>query len=126
MRRIVAIVAGLVLTTVLGAAEMSHTVDTIDQVKQAVAAGGALIVDVREQDEWAAGHLAQARLVTLSGLKAGQIPADLPKDKPLYLHCRAGQRCLAAGQILKAQGYDVRPLKQGYGELVGLGFPSTK
>ena len=44
----------------------------------------------------------------------------------MYLHCASGKRCLAAADLLKKQGYDVRPLKSGYEALLGAGFEKAK
>lgn len=103
-----------------------HTKDTPDQVKKALADMKAVLIDVREQKEWDAGHLKDADLLPLSNLKAG-VPADeldkkLPKGKVVYLHCKSGGRCLAAADVLKGKGYDVRPLKEGYEDLLKAGF----
>jgi phage shock protein E len=118
-----ALLASLLFTMDLTAEEMQHTKDPIAQVKTSVAAGGAVLVDVREQVEWDGGHLQAASLLPLSVLsKGGEIPASLPKDKPVYLHCKSGGRCLKAAEILKAKGYDARPLAEGYGQLVKDGF----
>ncbi len=103
-------------------------------MKENIAQKKALILDVREQSEWDEGHLAGAKLVPLSKLKAGknskeytdQLVKEAPKDKIIYCHCRAGVRALTAGEILKDLGYDVRPLKQGYEELIEAGFPKAK
>jgi rhodanese-related sulfurtransferase len=112
----------------LGAEEMTHTADPIAQVKSSVAAGTAVLVDVREQAEWDNGHLKAAQLVSLSVLskEGAAIPATLPKDKPIYLHCRSGGRCLKAAEILKAKGYDARALEAGYGQLVKDGFEKAE
>ena len=118
----------MLLSLPLAAEEMTHTTDSLAQVKTSVAAGKAVIVDVREQAEWDNGHLKVATLVPLSLLskEGAEVPASLPKDKPIYLHCRSGGRCLVAGQILKAKGYDVRPLEAGYGQLVKEGFEKAE
>lgn len=107
-----------------------HTTDTLDTVKQKVKEQQALLVDVREVKEWDEGHLADARLSPLSQLQneaelAKQLK-NLPKDKIIYCHCRSGRRCLTAADILKKQGYDVRPLKAGYEDLLKAGFPQAK
>src|SRR6476620_6891123 len=103
-----------------------HTKDPLDTVKANVKEGKALIVDVREQREWDAGHLKGAILVPMSKLnKDEQLPELLkllPKDKIIYTHCKAGGRALMGGDILKAQGYDVRPLKPGFDDLLQAGF----
>ncbi len=118
----------LAITIPLAAEEMKHTTDPIDQVKSSVAAGKAVLVDVREQAEWDNGHLKAAQLVPLSLLNkdGAEIPASIPKDKPVYLHCRSGARSLKAAEILKAKGYDARPLKDGYGQLVKDGFEKAE
>jgi len=105
---------------------LTHTKDSLDAVKDNVKAGKALIVDVREQNEWDAGHLKGAVLIPQSKLKVEAQLADLlkglPKDKIIYTHCRAGGRSLTCGDILKKQGYDVRPLKPGFDDLLQAGF----
>jgi phage shock protein E len=104
----------------------THTKDSLDTVKENVKTGKAVIVDVREQSEWDAGHLKGAVLVPQSKLRQeGELPQLLkllPKDKIIYTHCRAGGRALTCGDILKKQGYDVRPLKPGYQDLISAGF----
>lgn len=118
----------LALILPLAAEEMKHTTDPIAQVKTDVTAGKAVLVDVREQAEWDNGHLKAAQLVPLSLLSkdGAVIPTTLPKDKPIYLHCRSGSRSLKAAEILKAKGYDARPLEQGYGQLVKDGFEKAE
>ena len=54
-----------------------------------------------------------------------RIAAVLPKDKIIYCHCLMGGRCLEAAAILGPLGYDVRPLKQGYPQLIQAGFPAA-
>jgi phage shock protein E len=107
-----------------------HTTDSLDVVKKSVADGKAVIVDVRETSEWNEGHLKDAKLLPLSDLKAG-VTADKLKEKlgdskVLYLHCGSGKRCLTAADLLKKQGYDVRPLKDGFQSLVKAGFETGK
>jgi rhodanese-related sulfurtransferase len=115
--------------TVGSALAAGHTKDPLPVVRDAVADGRAVIVDVREPDEWAEGHLASARLVPLSALERGVDPAELarvlPKDKIIYCHCLMGGRCLDAAAILRPLGYDIRPLSQGYPDLVAAGFPAA-
>ena len=127
MRHFILLLA-LTITLPLAAEEMKHNSDPIDQVKTSVTAGKAVIVDVREQAEWDNGHLKSASLVPLSLLSkdGAEIPASLPKDKPVYIHCRSGGRALKAAEILKAKGYDARPLQAGYGQLVKDGFEKAE
>ena len=117
----VALVASLSL-----ARAADHTKDAPAEVKKALADGKAVLLDVREKDEWDAGHLKDARLLPLSTLKGGAKAEDVakvaPKDKIVYCHCGSGVRCLKAADELKKLGYDVRPLKPGYKELLKAGF----
>ena len=105
---------------------IEHSQDSIDTIKSRVQQGEAVLLDVREQDEWNAGHLRAAKLLPLSELKAGtangRISELLPAGKIVYCHCKSGGRVIPAGEILKKLGYDVRPLKQGYQDLLQLGF----
>ncbi len=125
----VLLLAAMLTATAGPALAASPTRDSLPAVQQAVAEQKAVIIDVREPDEWAESHLSGARLVPLSRLKAGVAPADLarvlPQDKIIYCHCLAGGRCLLAADILKPLGYDVRPLGQSYDELVAAGFPAV-
>lgn len=49
-----------------------------------------------------------------------------PKDKIIYTHCVVGKRSVAAGNILEKLGYQVRPIKPGYRELIAAGFTSEQ
>ena len=115
-------VAGLVAT----ARAADHTKDTTDVVKKALADDKAVLLDVREKSEWDDGHLKDAKLLPLSTLKGGAKAEDVakvvPKAKVVYLHCGSGVRCLKAADELKKLGYDVRPLKPGYADLLKAGF----
>ena len=119
----------ILLAGLAGTAIAEHTKDPLDVVQRSLAAGTAVIVDVREPEEWAEGHIAGAGLVPLSVLEKGAIPAQvakaLPKDKVIYCYCLAGGRCLEAAAILAPLGYDVRPLKPGFPQLVKAGFPAV-
>ena len=125
------VLAGVIACAVwclAGAAD--HTTDSLDTVKKNVADGKAVLVDVREASEWKDGHLKEARHLPLSDLKAG-VPAEklketLPSGSIVYLHCASGIRCKTAADILKKEGYDVRPLKDGYENLVKSGFEKSK
>jgi len=120
------------MACVLSAARAAvHTEDTTEVMMKAVADDKAVILDVREKTEWDDGHLKDAQLLPLSVLKAGAKAEDvakiIPKDKIVYCHCGSGVRCLKAADELKKLGYDVRPLKPGYADLLKAGFaPAAK
>ena len=115
------------LLSVNGVLAVEHTKDSLAVVKQKLADKSAVLVDVREQAEWDAGHLDAAILLPLSVLKKGTDPSQtLTKGKIVYTHCKAGVRSVTAGEILSKKGYDVRPLKAGYQELLDAGFAPAK
>lgn len=104
-------------------AACSASTESLPAIKQELAAEKAVLVDVREQDEWDAGHLKTARLLPLSKLHANAKAAEgLPKDKIIYIHCRSGRRSVTAAGILKKQGFDARSLSQGYSTLAKEGL----
>jgi len=64
----------------------------------------AVLLDVREYDEWAAGRAPHAVHVPM-----GEIPVrvdELPADGPLYVVCRSGGRSARAAAWLNANGWD--------------------
>ena len=103
-----------------------HITDSLPVVKARVKAKKAVLLDVREKAEWDAGHLKDAKLVPLSAVRSDNLTAEmkkhLPKDMPVYVHCRSGGRVLSVSKILRAKGYDIRPLKAGYTTLLSNGF----
>lgn len=103
-----------------------HTKDSLDTVKKNLAAKKAVLLDVREKDEWDDGHLKDAIPAPISELKtvdgAQRCIEKLPKGKIVYTHCAVGGRALAAAKVLRQHGIDVRPLKAGYDTLVEAGF----
>lgn len=123
-----AILVGLVAASNAFPAE--HTKDSLKKVKSNVKDGKAVIVDVREQREWDAGHLKQAKLLPLSLIRkdpqSKEVTKTLPKKKIIYVHCKAGGRCLVAAELLKDGGYDLRPLEAGYADLIEAGFEKAK
>jgi rhodanese-related sulfurtransferase len=74
---------------------------TVDALASALA-GGAVLVDVRQPDEYVEGHVADARLIPLGDLpaRAGEIPAV----EPVYLICRSGARSHRAAEFLQSSG----------------------
>lgn len=61
----------------------------------------ALLIDVRDPEEYAAGHIPGAVNVPLSAIEE----TDLPTDRPLFLYCLVGSRSARAAGILKRRGY---------------------
>lgn len=97
----------------------------VDVMQREVAAGDAVLVDVRSDVEWSDGHAAAAThlpVTDLSGETASA--AGLPKDRRVYTYCKAGVRAARAADILKAAGYDAVPLAGGFDDLKAAGVPT--
>jgi rhodanese-related sulfurtransferase len=84
----------------------------IPQVQHADVADNTVILDVREQDEWDAGHAPGALHIPL-----GELPTrlhELPEtDETLAVTCRGGGRSSRAVAWLTQQGFDVANLDGG-------------
>lgn len=72
---------------------------------------GAALVDVREDDEWHAGHVEGALHVPLGELTARH--GELPADQPVVVVCRSGNRSSRATAWLVANGHDAANLAGG-------------
>ena len=116
------------ITLPLQAAE--HTKDSLETVKKNLKDKKAVLLDVRELAEWNKGHLKGAILVPLSKLRQDVdkkwLEKKIPANRIVYTHCARGFRALAAGDVLKKQGYNVRCLKQGYQELLNGPFEQAE
>lgn len=75
----------------------------VGQVRDLVESG-EMIIDVRESYEYQAGHIKGSIHIPLSELR--QRISEIPKDKPVYLHCRTGQRSYNAVMALQNLGFD--------------------
>jgi len=67
--------------------------------------GGSLVLDIREGDEYAAGHLPKARHIPLSQLSKRMDEIGKFKDKPVIVTCKTGTRAGAATRVLKQAGF---------------------
>ena len=72
----------------------------------------ALVVDVREPDEFAAGHLPGALNLPLSQMR--QRYGELPREREIWVCCRVGQRAYYVTRFLAQKGYRPRNLLGGY------------
>jgi rhodanese-related sulfurtransferase/DNA-binding transcriptional ArsR family regulator len=93
------------------------------QLEQMVAAGEALVVDVRPRIEYEHGHLPHAMSVPVDTLP--DAAATLPRDRTLVVYCR-GTYCQFADEavtILRQAGFDAIRLEGGWPEWVVEGRP---
>lgn len=87
---------------------------------QALLDGGrAVLVDVREPEEWTAGHAPQAEHRPLGGLDA----TALDPGRPVIAICRSGNRSGKAADLLAAAGVPVHNLAGGMKAWAQAGLP---
>lgn len=88
-------------------------------------AGAApLVLDVRGKAEWDAGHLPGAVHIPLAELAARA--GELPRERPIAVHCQGGTRSVIASSVLRAKGVmDVTNVRGGYSEWARLGLPTV-
>ncbi len=73
------------------------------QIKEWRDADAAVIVDVREANEWGEAHIPGAILMPLSTFNPSEIPD--PGERHLVFHCRSGRRCGLVAEKAVAAGY---------------------
>ncbi|MGO8953547.1 MAG: ArsR/SmtB family transcription factor [Rhodomicrobium sp.] len=94
-----------------------------DALVSRLEAGSVTVLDVRPEDEFARGHLPGAVNIPLSELECRL--AELPADREVVAYCR-GPYCVLSFEAvaaLRARGYQVRRLVDGYPEWKASGLP---
>jgi len=75
------------------------------QQAQNMSQQGVLLLDVREESEYAALHAPQAKLIPLGDVSSRLKELEAYKDKPIVVVCRSGRRSAKAVTILKEAGF---------------------
>ncbi|MFA7275245.1 MAG: rhodanese-like domain-containing protein [Pseudobdellovibrionaceae bacterium] len=90
--------------------------------------GGAVLIDVREPDEFRAGHIEGAVSLPLSVFAQKFHRDDFPAEKEIVLQCQGGVRSMKACNIVRelAEHEHVVNLAGGLNAWVGAGLPVTK
>jgi rhodanese-related sulfurtransferase len=84
--------------------------------------GAVLLLDVREAEEWTAGHAQGALHVPLGRLD----PAAVPTDRPIVAVCRSGARSGKAAELLAAAGVEAANLVGGMKAWADAGLPVVR
>ncbi|MEY2666702.1 MAG: hypothetical protein RLZZ384_873 [Pseudomonadota bacterium] len=86
---------------------MSAAIESVSPIEAAAMQNErhAVIVDVRETDEWNAGHIAGAIHIPLSDVKNRVTELEKYKDSPVITQCRSGARSAKAAEVLKNAGF---------------------
>jgi len=97
------------------------------QVTQMINRGKTTVVDVRSAEEFAAGHLRDAKHIPLADLgnRIGEL--DKSKNRTVVVVCQSGARGDKAARQLQAAGFeDVHSLEGGLAAWTAAGLPVTK
>ena len=87
----------------------------------------ALVLDVREQAEFAQSHILNARGLPLSQIEARFGDIEKFKDKPVIVYCASGNRSSAAAAALRKHGFsNVFNLSGGFVAWQQAGLPVQK
>lgn len=96
--------------------------DDVTPAEAHAAAEGHVLLDVRELDEWAAGHAPDAVHLPL-----GQVHPDaLPAATTLLVICRSGGRSGKAVEVLQKAGYRARNVAGGMQAWAAAGLPIVR
>jgi rhodanese-related sulfurtransferase len=88
-----------------------NQLDAVPEVMSAQLPAGAFLLDVREDDEWSAGHAPDAVHVRLGEL--GMHAGELPLDREVYVICRTGVRSAYAVRALTGAGLNAINVADG-------------
>jgi hydroxyacylglutathione hydrolase len=81
-----------------------------------------LVLDVRAEGEWKAGHLPESLNLPIGDLDRRL--GELPRDRPVIVHCQTGARAAMAASLLRARGFrDVSQFPGGFAEWRAAGQP---
>lgn len=100
--------------------EGSKIEDVSPEEAMALQDGGAVLLDVRENDEWSAGHAPTAAHVPLADVEGAVTRFE---GQTVLAVCRSGGRSAKAAQTLAAGGIDVRNVAGGMSAWMACGLP---
>ena len=108
-------------------AARGHELGTVPQISAAELAerrqaGDVAVIDVRGHAEWEAGHLPGVENIPV-GYLADRL-GEIPRDRPVVVHCQSGARSAIAASVLRAKGFtNIVNLTGGFAEWQARGHP---
>jgi rhodanese-related sulfurtransferase len=80
----------------------AHTAEAVQMINR----DNAVVLDVREDNEFSSGHIVNSIHIPLGFLKDRLQEMEKHKDKPIIVGCRSGQRSQSACAMLKKHGFE--------------------
>jgi rhodanese-related sulfurtransferase len=110
----------------VAAAKQNITEISAADAKKQAEAGEAILIDVREEDDWRDGHAEGAKHLS-RGVIEMEIEETVPDQrKPIICYCGGGSRSALVAESLQKMGYEnVRSLAGGFRAWKEAGLPST-
>jgi rhodanese-related sulfurtransferase len=93
----------------------------IPEVPAASVPDGAWLLDVREPEEWAAGHVPGATHIPMG--EVGSRAAEVPQDQDVYVICRSGMRSARVAEALMGAGWQAINVGGGMQDWAAAGRP---
>lgn len=107
------IVVAVVIYSVFTYFYQKRIVKTVKEEEFRAGYRKAQLIDVREPNEFEAGHILGARNIPMSQMKMRM--KEIRSDMPVYLYCQSGMRSARAAQFLNRKGYkDLTQLHGGF------------
>lgn len=96
---------------------------SVDDLAAARNSGEVTVIDVRNPDEYAAGHIPGAHLIPLPEL--GDRLAEVPTDRLVHVVCQSGGRSAQGAELLTEAGIDAVSVDGGTRGWTASGRPTT-
>lgn len=112
---LLAVTGGLLLQR-LGIFDRLRGINTVNvhEAKELISSQGAVVLDVREAEEYAATRIPAARHIPLAQIQARLSELESLRDQPIVVSCRSGSRSARACSVLRRHGFEqVYNLKGG-------------
>lgn len=101
----VLVVVVVVVVVIAGIYFALPRADTTGAKAKELVAAGALLVDVRSPEEYAAGHIAGARNIPVGSLSARLAELGPPEKTTVVVYCHSGGRSTQASRVLRDAGF---------------------
>jgi len=99
-------ILGMLIYSFLGASLRGYSSANSAVATQLINREDAVVLDVREENEYLSGHIVNSIHIPMSYLAKRIGELDKHKDKPIIVSCRSGQRSGQACAMLKKQGFE--------------------